>query len=76
MMYNISTVKVRKTKQQKQREVINMFFKSISGTCYYVTNEERAEKMKGLWGYEVITEGEFNSWCKSRGYTADEFTIK
>ena len=53
-----------------------MFFKSISGTCYYVTNEERAEKMKGLWGYEVITKEEFDSWCKSRGFTADEFTIK
>ena len=53
-----------------------MFFKSISGTCYYVTNEERAEKMKNLWGYEVITEEEFDNWCKSCGYTADEFTVK
>ena len=53
-----------------------MFFKSISGTCYHVINEERAEKMKGLWGYEVITKEEFDSWCKSRGFTADEFTIK
>lgn len=75
-MYNISTVKVRKTKQQKQREVINMFFKSISGTCYCIINEEKAEKRKNLWGYEVITKEEFDSWCKSRGFTADEFTIK
>ena len=53
-----------------------MFFKSISGTCYHVTNEERAEKMKNLCGYEVITKEEFDSWCKSRGYAADEFTVK
>ena len=76
MMYNIGTVKVRNTKQQKQREVFNMFFKSISGTCYYIINEEKAEKRKNLWGYEVITKEEFDNWCKSRGYTADEFTIK
>ena len=53
-----------------------MSFKSISGTCYCVTNEERAEKMKNLFGYEVITKEEFDSWCKSCGYAADEFTVK
>lgn len=73
-MYNIGTVKIRNTKNKER--LVNMFFKSISGTCYYVTNEERAEKMKNLWGYEVITKEEFNSWCKSRGYAADEFTVK
>ena len=76
MMYNISTVKIRNTKNKKQREVINMFFKSISGTCYCVTNEKKKKKMKNLCGYEVITKEEFDSWCKSCGYTADEFTIK
>ena len=53
-----------------------MFFKSISGTCYYVTNEAKAEKMNGMWGYEPITKEEFDSWCKSFGFTIDEFTVE
>lgn len=32
-----------------------MFFKSISGTCYYVTNVVKAERYANLKGYEVIT---------------------
>ena len=65
---------VKKTTQQ-QREVINMFFKSISGTCYYVTNVVKAERYANLKGYEEITSEEFFACCKKRGYKAEEFTI-
>ena len=65
---------VKKTTQQ-QREVINMFFKSISGTCYYVTNVVKAERYANLKGYEEITSAEFFAWCEKRGYKAEEFTI-
>ena len=36
-----------------------MFFKSISGTCYYVTNVVKAERYAILEGYEEITSAEF-----------------
>ena len=65
---------VKKTTQQ-QREVINMFFKSISGACFYVTNVAKAERYANLKGYEEITSEEFFAWCKKRGYKAEESTI-
>lgn len=52
-----------------------MFFKSISGTCCYVTNVAKAERYANLKGYEVITSAAFSAWCEKRGYKAEEFTI-
>ena len=52
-----------------------MFFKSISGTCYYVTNVIKAERYANLKGYEVITSAAFFDWCKKMGFKAEEFTI-
>ena len=52
-----------------------MFFKSMSGTCYYVTNVAKAERYANLKGYEEITSEEFFAWCEKRGYKAEEFTI-
>lgn len=52
-----------------------MFFKSISGTCYYVTNVIKAERYANLKGFEVITSEEFFAWCEERGYKAEAFTI-
>ena len=52
-----------------------MFFKSISDTCYYVTNVVKAEQYANLKGYEVITSEEFFDWCKKMGFKVEEFTI-
>ena len=52
-----------------------MFFKSISGTCYHVTDKALANEMTTRSTFKVITKEEFENWCKSRGYTADEFTV-
>lgn len=52
-----------------------MFFKSISGTCYHVTDKALANEMTTRSTFKVITKEEFENWYKSRGYTADEFTI-
>ena len=52
-----------------------MFFKSISGTCYYVTNVVKAERYANLKGYEEIIAAEFFAKKNKRGYKAEEFTI-
>lgn len=52
-----------------------MFFKSVSGTCYYVTSVSRAEQMRSMCGYIEITSEEFFAWCEKNKYKPNAFTL-